>query len=319
MLPLQIPGILFAGRMLLSKYNPAAASDKRNFRVKQYPKPQKMVLKPSTLVNQLQTMFKGLTTSLSKITNKTTREDYNAIVKSFIPGGAKLLTPQYPSNSRTIQFADLDGDSQDEMIASYKIDQEIRTILLKKQNDRWNKIGEISNSGYDTIHYRNLTDIAGIGRNQLLVGLSSTGKRSTLYGYSLESGSFQQMFAQNYHKLDVAKSQANRSVPSKTQLALWNEKEGEGYDVELLHWNRSQLEPVENTSTYYFRNVAPYYVKRIKQMPYNASHWYNLSDALVKAEAKKDALMAIEVGMALDKDSKFKDKFQELKDQVMEK
>ena len=56
--------------------------------------------------------------------------------------------------------------------------------------------------------------------------------------------------------------------------------------------------------------------RKVKQIPYSPSNWYNLANALVEAGAHRDALIAIEVGMDLDLNSVFKEKFLALRNKI---
>jgi hypothetical protein len=302
-------GVAMAGKMLSSKNK-----GKPQFRLQ--PKPKQMTGKALTVANPLHTLFRGLTSTLSQITKKPVTEDYNAIVRGFIPSNAKHLIPQYPASSREVQLADLDGDSQNELITSFKHNNEVRTIILKKQNGLWNKAGEINHSAHDTINYRDVADVTGKGKKQLLISLTSTGKTPALYGYSFENSKVHEMFSRSYHRLEVLNQPQNGNAVSKAQLAIWDKKDNDAYNVEVLHWNGSKLEPIENNTNYYYKKVAPYYAKKVKQTPYTASSWYNLAHALTKAGSRKDALIAVEVGMRQDPKSEFKEKFLALRNEI---
>jgi len=262
--------------------------------------------------NPIKALLNGLSTSVSHLTQKSAAEDYNTVVRKFMPDDAKFLTPQYPNNSTNIQLVDLDGDSQNEIITSYKHNNEIKTIILKKKNDQWIKAGEIHHSEHDKVHYRKVADLTGQGKKQLLLGMSSKDKPSKLYGYSLENDKATQIFTHNYHRIEMLK-QPNAD---NAHFAVWNKKDSDSYDIDVMHWNNSKLEPIKSTAGYYYKSVAPFYASKVKQTPYSPSSWYNLAEALVKGGAHRDALMAIDVGMKVDKASSLKDKFTSLKNEI---
>lgn len=317
MFPVQLAGLALAGRILLSKYNKKTVSNKGNKQFKLRLRIKPLTGKRFTSTNPLQALFQGLASNLSRAFQKPLREDYNAIVKGFLPANAQLLTPQYPVISGEIQHVDVDGDSIRELIASYKANDEIKTIILKKQNGKWIKAAEAGNPGYDTINYRGVANITGEDRKQLLLGLTSTGRVPTLYGYSLENKGINKLFTQNYHKFEVLRSQGKgQETAGKARLAIWNEKDAGIYDIDVLQWNGTQLESSENIASYYLKSVIPYHARKLGQTPYNPSNWYNLADALKNVGAHKDALIATEVGMNVDKKSEFKERFMALRSEI---
>ena len=317
MLPLHLTGIALAGRMLLTKHSGNTLPAKGVTRSKSLSGTNRMPQKPSLMPNPLHSLFRDLTTSLSQITSKPVREDYSALIKSFIPENARLLVPEYPSGARDVLLADLDGDSRDELIASYTLHSEVKTIILKRQEGNWFKASEISNSGYDMLNYRGTADITGEGKKQLLIGLKSRDKVGALAGYSFEQGISKEIFTHGYHRFEVLQSDS-RNTSSNAQIAVWNRKDNNSYDIELLRWNGSQLESLKDSSAYYHHSVIPYYVDQVRQVPYSISNWYNLADALIKTGDYRDALVAIDVGMSQDQNSALREKFLELRKKIPE-
>jgi hypothetical protein len=104
----------------------------------------------------------------------------------------------------------------------------------------------------------------------------------------------------------------------KSQLAFWEGVGNDAYRVEVKHWNGSQLEPIDNQSTYYKQKMLPYYGQRVRQSPQNPSNWYNLADALVKAGMNRDGLKAIELGISLKPDETLKEDFIALRKKISE-
>jgi|GEM_PF-321379 len=307
------------------------------------------VSRPIVIKNPLNNLIRGLTSAVTQAIQPAPEEDYDSIIRSFMPNDAQILTPKYPSNAGTYEFADLDGDSRNELIASYRQNNEIKTIVLKKQNELWQKITEVSNPQYENINYRGAVEITGNGKKQLILGLEEKNSAPSLFGYSLEDFSLNEIFKRNYDRFEIVR---NRNNPSEAYIAVWNKRtSGDGsedrndmcdrpfnsfvqndessiqdinsnyvedsYDIEVLTWNDTQFEPVRNTASYYYRNVVPYYVNKIKRNPDTPSSWYNLAEALVNANAYRDALIAIKAGMAYDINSELKDKFMELRNKII--
>ena len=277
------------------------------------PNPVQSLQKLQTTV---QSMVSGLTSSLSQITGLGPKEDYMAIARKFLPLEGRLVKPQFPVDSGEILLADIDGDSQNEMIASYRLgDSALRTMVLKKRKDDWTKIAEIINPDFEEIHYRNMANITGNGKQQLVLGLASKGKTKTLHGYSLEAEGAKKLFSRNYHKLEALGLPGQNTSLPRTQFALWNENNDETYDIEVMDWDGIQLASADS-SRYYSKKVLPYYIRQLKQNPVNTSNWYQLADALAKAGANKEAIEVINSGMKRDRSFEYADKFQTLKNRL---
>jgi hypothetical protein len=314
MLPLQLPGIALAGRLLLTKYYGNGGMERNNLNFRLFPQRNNSTTK-FAVKNPLEILVRGLTSTISQIKKSTTGVDYKKIIKNHIPDDAVLLRPRHPRKSNAIYFTDIDGDSREEMIASYKDTNGIITIILKNRNGNWEKEAEIKNSGYNTLDYRGALSNTGKGKRHLLLGLASKNSGSGLYGYSIEKDNINQIFSRGYNRFEVLKQNANRD--GKSQVAIWNRKDIDAYDVELFNLNGTQIEPVNNPANYYYKRVVPYHVGKIKQNPYNCTNWFNIAEALGKAGARRDALTAIDVGIELDKESKFLGRFNELRDEIL--
>ncbi|MDF2523513.1 MAG: hypothetical protein K0R31_1154 [Clostridiales bacterium] len=281
-------------------------------------KPERRKSTKITVANPLQNVqniMKGITTSLNRLTNSSPKEDYTAVVRPFLPLDAELLIPQYPAKSASISRLDIDGDLNDELIASYRQSNEITTLVLKKQEDQWRKIAEIKNPGFDSVNFLGHANITGEGSKQLLLGLKSRDNMGILNGYNINKDGAQGLFSHNYHQLDVLGSSTKEG---KSQLAFWEGVGNDAYRVEVKHWNGSQLEPIDNQSTYYKQKMLPYYGQRVRQSPQNPSNWYNLADALVKAGMNRDGLKAIELGISLKPDETLKEDFIALRKKISE-
>ncbi len=316
MFPVHIVGIALAGRMLISKQNGNPGEPKRKFPIKLFFPTRTNVSKALSPINPLESLVKGINKQLSGIIKPQPRESFDEIVEKFIPQDSVVLAPKYPSHSKSIGFADLDGDLQNELIVSFRNANEIKTMILKKENDTWYKAAEVETEGFESINYREFIDLTGEGKKQLIIGFSSQGKAAELHGYSLGESSLNELFTLNYNRLQVLKTPGNDRNTSDVRLAIWNREDSGAYNVELLKWNGTQLEAINDAGTYYSDNVVPYCLRKVKKEPYVPQNWYNLTDSLVKAGLLRDALTAIEVGMRYDLSPELSDKFAALKDRI---
>jgi hypothetical protein len=327
MLPLPLAGLALAGRTLLHKYstgkNPYPAVIKSRTPQKLQPTTRHIIRKnvnrkvytrKTPVNNPLQTLLQGVSTGLTQITRSFAREDYDTVIPKLLPADAKVITPQYPEKADKYLLSDADGGSRNELVVTCKDQDVIRTIAFKKQNDQWHKVAEVGNSGYDDLKYRSMADLTGQEKKQLLLGFTQKDNSSILHGYHLENGNFKELFFRPYHKMDVVGGENG-----KAQLALWTKKESGTYDVELLHWNGTQLEPLQKANSYYHDRVLPYYAQRVKQMPQSPVNWYQLADALEKAELREDALTALNVGLGRKMDTALREQYLALKKKITQK
>lgn len=312
MFPLPLVGAAaLAGRMLTYKNN------SQNNIEQKFPIRPQIIRKPYNFnstapINPFEVLFKGLNRQLSGIMRHKPNENFDEIAERFIPEGSTILTPKYPLNSERNCFGDLDGDSKDELIVSFRYADEIKTIVLKKEDNEWFKVAEVSNPGYDSIHYREVVDLTGEGNKQLIIATASQGKDTVLRGYALDNGILNEMFDLSYNRLQVIKEPLNNRSSSIAKLAVWKREENDTYNIELLQWDGSKLESINDNSTYYSQNVVPYYVKKVKREPDSPINWYNLADALAKAGSNRDALIASQAGMRYELSPELKEKFETL-------
>ena len=270
------------------------------------------------IIQSLNSITQSFATNASKIMSGPKKEDYNEVFKPFLPAGALLITPQYQSEANVIRSIDLDGDSVNELIASYKLEDEITTIVLKKQNDKWNKISEMMNYDYSTIHYIHFADVTGSGKKDVVIGWDKKDSVYTAEIYAIKGDKFEKLASRDYHRLEVTDFSGGNKIPTAAEIAVWNKKDEESYNVEVLRWNGKDLAAQTDPKSYYTRSVIPYYIQRVKQSPYSAANWYSLSEVLVKAEVYGDALKAIDLGTNYA-DEALGQKFTELKSSIIQK
>ncbi|MGI6227217.1 MAG: hypothetical protein ACOYJ1_13285 [Peptococcales bacterium] len=266
------------------------------------------------LKRPVESFVKSLSDIAAQIVAKPEKIDYNAVVNSFLPPGARLLKPEYPENSGEIQFADLDGDNRNELVASYITSDGIRTIILKKDNVQWYKMAEISNPEFESIHYRNTANLGGDGKKHLVLGLVSKQKNRTLFAYSVTEGSSKKIFSRTYDKLEFQKTRIH-SGRIKDAIAFWDEKSQGIYDIELLHWNGIDLENL-NISRYMSGKVVPYYISKLRNNPRDTVNWYSLAKSLSIAGDTERAARAVDIGLRYNPDDSLKDRFNELKSRL---
>lgn len=303
------------GKMLSPGYN-IKPYKKSGMRFKPQMKPQQSQKKDYRIANPLEAVFSSLRSVFSQAAKRNEKENYYEIVNGFIPANAALLTPRNQSRPGALDFIDLDGDSKSELVASYKLDKDIHTIVLKKNDGSWSKVNEISHSGHKEIKYRGYADLKGDGVKNILLGMVPDEGDAVLYGYSLKEQHADELFKRKYQSMDIFTTPPVRDSSGRTQLVFWNRTEEGLRSIEVSNWNGTKLESGESEH-YYLSRVIPYYAQIVRQTPYSVEHWYGLADALSKVGARNDALMAVEMGRRVDIESRYIDKFNELRKSIV--
>jgi len=266
------------------------------------------------LKRPVESIIKGLNNAVSQLTAKPEKIDYNVVVNSFLPPGARLIKPQYPEDAAAIQFADLDGDRRNELVTSYATNEGISTLVLKRDEVQWYKAAEINCPGYTGIHYRNSADITGEGRRDLLLGLSSASKDRTLFAYSVKEGDTKRIFSKKYHKLELLRGSGPAGTP-RDAVALWHEESPGIYDIELVRWNGIDLEQLDRTR-YLAAKVLPYYIRRLRQDPGDTASWYNLAETFLETGDRVNAARAVRFGLEYGPDAALKERLSELQSRI---
>ena len=268
----------------------------------------------NNLKRPVESIINGLTSITAQLNTRPEKIDYNVIVNSFLPPGARLTKPQFPEGLGEIQFADLDGDGRKELVASYLTGEGIRTLVLKKDQVQWFKLAEISNPEFKEIHYLTNADITGEGKSNLLLGLISPQQDRTLMAYSISDGSSKRIFSKKYNKLELVKIRSASGYP-KDACALWHETSPGIFDIEVVHWNGIDLENIDKTR-YLANRVLPYHIRRLRQNPQDTIGWYNLADTFLQAGDRARAERAILYGLQYNPDPLTKEKLSELQSRL---
>lgn len=322
LIPLPLVGLALASRIPYQRQAFRAFKPQRFLESKRYSRPViKRGGKPFsfTLSRSINNLIKDLSTRISSVTKRSPEEDYNAIIKSYLPEGAAHLVPQYPANTGNYYFADVDGDTQKELVTAYRLGDANTIMVLKKQNGNWGKIAEASNDQFDSINFAGAGDMAGEGKDQLLIGWDTQDGHGELHGYSLLDEGLKDVFAHNYNHLEILDRAGNKRAAGHSQIALWNKKAGNAYEIDVKHWNGAELEAAKDQNSYFHNRVLPYYARAVKKVPYNPLNWYNLSYALEKAGLYRDAIDSADIGLSQNPDSALREEFTILKTRIEEK
>ncbi|MDK2799864.1 MAG: hypothetical protein PWP27_1075 [Clostridiales bacterium] len=225
------------------------------------------------------------------------KEDLKTLVPKLLPPGAKLINPHFPQKIRGAQLVDLDADGKNELIVTYRLDNQIMTSIFKKQNEQWSKTVEMSTSDYNEMNYLGFADINNDGRKELFIGWQTEQDTNDLDIYTWSEQEMSRLGRYHYNRLELIEQPKQKNSPTRVDLALWTPGYDGIYNIELLRWNGSELAVVDQVAPYYARNVVPYYVQKVKQMPYENDNWYFLADAYIKANMPHYTLEAVDTGL----------------------
>ena len=225
------------------------------------------------------------------------QKDLREIVKDFLIKDSELVEAEEPGNTKAILQYDFDNDEQHELIVTFKEKEQLKAMVLKKENGQWKKVWETNGEGFD-IHYSGLEDIDRDGVKEFLIGWmigASAGNELEVFQWQKDSlhklnGSIP------YHKLEII------NEGKQTYLALWQRFCCDAYTVEVLKWNGTEFVQDDKTYAMYYPKIKAFYQEKIAEMD-AWYYWYALADAQVKANLLQEASISIEKGLALDPDN----------------
>ncbi|KNY29284.1 hypothetical protein [Pseudobacteroides cellulosolvens] len=249
---------------------------------------------------------------------RNTHEDYMAVIKNTIPQEAILLTPTYRGKSKAYELWDIDGDRDNELITSYVLNNEITTIVIKKQNDLWNIAAEIKNPECKSLNYRTLANVAGKGK-QLLLGYVDKDDNKELSCYTLDNYNANKLFSHRYNKFSLLNMPDKPKGESHNHLVFWNRNDRGSYDLEVKRWDGSRLENPKKHKDILLGGVLPLYAQKLKRNPEKPYNWYHLAVALENAGLNKDALYIIKKARLLKLSKEVKGDFDALEHNIRQK
>lgn len=233
----------------------------------------------------------------------TQENEYQQLIKYIqeqLPTGAKLIAPANPVGAKAIQKGDLDGDGQDEIVATYSIgaDPGQLKVAVFKEKEIWSSDG----TGY-ILDWFSIQDITGDKKPELLLGWTvgaSAGNELEIFTW--DDNSLKKLTVMGYHKLEIEDMPGANGTDEKAEIALWQRDIGDSYNIEVMRWQDNGFVPAEDVYPHYFKKAVEFYNLKVKEIPDAAIYWYYLADSQVKANLAEEALQSINTGVALNAD-----------------
>ncbi len=236
------------------------------------------------------------------------------MIKSFLPTTAEILT--LDNGKKAIGMVDLDGDCILELVAAYKWQGEIYIIVLKCYSGIWRTVDIVKGKGYN-ITYFGAAPIISRCKNNLIVGWQVGGIWSDLSVYEWKDSRLIDLIEKNkyYSKIDIRNNKSTKGKNGTYEIALWTHDTGDAYKVKVYRWSNDKFEVALDVYPYYFRKVANYYKKLLKEKD-STTYWYYLADAQIKVGDIKGALKSIDKALSFKYPYPSKEKLINLKEKI---
>jgi bla regulator protein BlaR1 len=205
----------------------------------------------------------------------------------------------------------LDGTGNKEIIVPYKMkDIENAIFLLVIQYDDKNSISYKLKGDGESIQRLEIIDINKDSKKEILVGTQMGKELFRLNTFSFNKNGPNKEFSYPYNRLEILDTDDSTK---DCAFAFWIEDDNNCYKVNVVRWNGSELVEASDLRRKYFSKVVAYHKELTLKEKDNAFAWYYLADAQIKAGQKKEALVSIAKGVALNKDTPTKQEFEMLK------
>lgn len=177
------------------------------------------------------------------------QEEVKNILKDVLEPDAELKMPVDGGNTSAIQFVDLDGDKEDEVLVFYILPNDetpLRTLILDKDKDKeWKIIDGMKGIGndFDRVEFK---DITGDGNLEVLIGYRGEGffENKGLSIYDYENGETKEIFNNSYS----AMASGDIDEDGTDELVLIKSDREEGFaKAELYKYAQTSIEKVNET------------------------------------------------------------------------
>lgn len=213
------------------------------------------------------------------------------IAQAFLPKGGKLYTPPKFQIPTAVQQIDFDGDGVDELFVTWRKEFQVDAFILKKQNNKWQKVWELPfKEGIDFEKFQ-FVNVANTGKKTLLIAVKDAGIWGKIFLFEWNGSTLvaREKTPLIYSTFELVEGKDGKAP----MIATWVHDTGDAYFVYL--WKYQEDNWVNADSTEYFKHVVDYYNAKAEKPPYVL---YHLADAQIKAGLPKEAEGTITTMMA---------------------
>jgi len=232
-------------------------------------------------------------------------DDIKLVAKSFLPEGTKFLYPIHPNGADAVQFADIEGDGQDEILMAYKgyeLGSASGVIVLKKVNNEWKEIwhdkNEVNVLGLDWAQFIDITEDEV---PELLMGWNLGFE----IGYNLDIVSFKNVPSKvssiKYNEMDIVNISGAENE-NKPEIVLTRKEEDEkeiSVPPLILRWVDEGLVPAEDAYYTYYKDSIKDLRESMGIYDRNFIKWYNMSEMLIRSKRSLEAIDAVDKALEI--------------------
>ncbi|OEH86453.1 hypothetical protein BHU72_13625 [Desulfuribacillus stibiiarsenatis] len=242
-------------------------------------------------------------------------EKYVSLVQMFLPNGGQLI---YANQQPAIQLADVDGDGYAEVVAGYRLQNEMYIIVLKCTFPQWRVIANVKGKGY-AISYLGSAPISNCNACNIIIGWQMGTNWSELAIYEWKNHRLQNTLTTPviFSCLDIVRKQV--SCGDVDRIALWMHDTGEAYLVDVYQWSDGKLVLATNGVQHYYKGLVDYYQNLVKEMPDSQVYWYYLAESQYRAGMGGQALASIERVLQFDSPYPSEETAKDLKRRILSK
>lgn len=226
--------------------------------------------------------------------------DFKSIAKSFLPEGTKFLYPIHPNGEDAVQFADIEGDGQDEILVTYKgyeLGSSSGAIVLKKENNEWREIWHEKNVvnvlGLDWAQFIDINDDSV---SELLLGWNLGFE----VGYNLNIISFKgkpnKVSSIKYNEMDIVNISGAENE-RKPEIVLTRKEEDQreiSVPPLILRWVDEGLVPAEDAYYSYYKDSINILKEGMGIYDRNFINWYNMAEMLIRSNRALETIEAVD-------------------------
>lgn len=227
-------------------------------------------------------------------------DDIKLIAKGFLPEGTKFLYPIHPNGADAVQFSDIEGDGQEEILITYKgyeLTSVSGAIVLKKENNEWQEIwhdkNEVNVLGLD---WAKFIDINEDKVSELMLGWNLGFE----VGYNLNIISFkdtpQNVSSIKYHEMDIDNISGTENE-RRPEIVL-TRKDADQREITvpplILRWVDDGLVPAEDAYYSYYKESINILKEGMGIYDRNFINWYNMSEMLIRSKRSHEAIDAVD-------------------------